>query len=63
MDISSRKKLYMQMQSATLAVDAGEIKNLWWLNRRGKRPIESPQLKETPNYQSEASAISENDLT
>jgi len=28
-----------------------------------KGPIESPQLKETPNYQSGASAISENDLT
>lgn len=35
--------------------------------RRGeggsKGPIESPQLKETPNYQSGATAISENDLT
>jgi hypothetical protein len=30
---------------------------------RSKGPIESPQLKETPNYQSGASAISENDLT
>lgn len=28
-----------------------------------KGPIESPQLKETPNYQSGAPAISENDLT
>jgi len=30
---------------------------------RSKGPIESPQLKETPNYQSGASTISENDLT
>lgn len=30
---------------------------------RDKGPIESPQLKETPNYQSGATAISENDLT
>lgn len=28
-----------------------------------KGPIESPQLKETPNYQSGAPTISENDLT
>lgn len=44
----------------------GEIKNLSddrVAEGRGKGPIESPQLKETPNYQSGASAISENDLT